>query len=186
MTLKENFFNIFAFRLKNYSLKLKINMKRLFLFILVGGFLFACQQNPQKHAQDKADDLSKKAEKEAQKASELIEEGLDKAHASGIHATQAEMNEAINSVVVPSFEKNMTANELVKEIGNNAVEYVSSQSEKRADDFATKIKRNLAKIDQLEADGKITADQAASIRDYATSLADKLTVDVEVVVETIE
>lgn len=153
-------------------------MKHLFLMLVFALSLVACQQNPQNKAAAEAEKRSEMAEKQAQEARDLMERSNDKAVAAITDATRAEFSEALSKVEVPSFDDNIQANELVKKIGNEAVDYVNSKDADAADKFMGQIKADLEKVDKLEADGKLSSDVAASIKDYADRLANSVQINV--------
>lgn len=153
-------------------------MKQFFFLLVLGLSLVACQQNPQNKAASEAEKHGEMADKEAQEARDLMEQSNDKANAALTDATRSEFSAALSKVDVPSFDNNMRANELVKKIGNTAVEYVNSKDEKAAEKFAGQIKADLEQVDKLEADGKLTTEVASSIRQYAENLANSVQVNV--------
>ncbi len=153
-------------------------MKNLIPFLVMLFAVVACQQDPQKKAGKIADDLENKAEHAADKAKEAYDETVDKASEAISNKTMAELNQALASVEVPEFSDNVQASELVKKIGNDGIDYVNAKSAEEAGKYVDQMRENFGKIDQLQADGKITASQADQIRSYAEKLADAVSVNI--------
>ncbi len=161
-------------------------MKNLIPLFVILFAVVACQQDPQKKAGKVAEDLEKQAEKAAEEAKDAYDETVGKAGEAFSKSVQAELNSAMSEVTVPTFEDNIQASELVKKIGNDGVSYVNAKSAEEAGRQVDKLREDFAKIDKLEADGKITKGQAETIRSYAQNLADAVSVQITEVQAEVE
>lgn len=143
----------------------------LFLCTLLSLFvIISCQRDPQKHAADIAEKEETKADMNADMAESQFDKGAEHVEKAVEHATMEELNSAMAAVPVPTLS-NVTANELVKKIGNQAVEYVNSNNFKEAGKYADKINASLNEVTEKTKKGSITADDDKQIREYASSLA---------------
>ncbi len=153
-------------------------MKQFIVMALLAMGVFACQQNPQNKAAAEAEKQRNASEKLSQEADDLLDKSTEKATESVISMTRAEFDEAISKVEVPTFEGNSRANNLTKKIGNLAVDFIGSPSKEAAQKYMDQIEGTLDQVDKLADSGKLDADVAASIKDYATKLSNAVQVDV--------
>lgn len=158
-------------------------MKHLLTILFAALVLVSCQQDPQEHADRKAQELNELAQSEAGAADAQLEQSMDNANSAVAHATQAEMNEAIKQIDVPQFENNR-ANELVKKLGNDGIEYINANDYKQAEKYGKRIEDDIAKLNKLEEDGKISIEDASRIRQYGQDVADAVSIKVNIIVLT--
>lgn len=146
-------------------------MKKQILVGIMGLAILACQGDPQKKAEREAEKMADKANTEAAKAEGHLQKTMEHTASSVNNATLSAMNEALSKVQVPHFEKNATANELVKKIGNLGIDFVNSEKLAEADSYAAKIRSALEQVGELETKGRLSVDEAGQIRNYANNLA---------------
>ncbi len=155
-------------------------MKLLYILGLAGLFLFSCQQDPQKKAAKNAEHYSNLAESEAAAADAELKQSQDNANSAVIHATQAEMNKALEQVPTPEFE-NTVASENAKKIANHGIDYVNANDHNQAEKYAKLIDKDIEKINELEEKGRISKEDADKIRNYASDLAKSISLNITVV-----
>ncbi len=155
-------------------------MKQLLTFLLAVAVFASCQQDPQEHADKKADELNELAQSEAGAADAQLEQARENANSAVAHATQAEMNEAIKKIDVPEFENNR-ANELVKKLGNHGIEFINANDFNQADKYRKLIEGDLKQLNKLEENGKISIEDAQRIRQYGQDVADAVSIKVQII-----
>ncbi len=157
------------------------DMKKLIPLLVILVAIVACQENPQKKAAKAAKQLEKSAESAANTAQKAYDTTVEKANEAIVKKSMAEMNEAMSKVAVPSFENNVSANELVKKIGNDAVGYVNAKSSQEAGKFVDNIRDDYNSALTMLDKGQISQADADKMQAYVSNLADALGISVEVV-----
>ncbi len=155
-------------------------MKLVYTLSIAGILLFSCQQDPQKNAENKADRYSDLAQSEAAAAQSDLEQAQDNANSAVIHATQAEMNEALSKVEVPQFDSKI-AEEEAKKLANHGIEYVNANDHKQADKYSEKMDKDIQRVNSLQEKGTISESDGDKIRNYAQSLAAAIQLNITVV-----
>lgn len=152
----------------------------LSLFVAAGLFMaFSCKQDPQKHAEAEAQKEQREADKHADQVDEHMESTADHANQALEHQTREQLNSAIAGVPVPKLTEGTGANDLVKDIGNHAVEFINSENYQQAGKFIDQMQSDLAKLQKKESNGSISAEDAQQIKDYANALANSIGVTLE-------
>lgn len=116
------------------------------------------------------------AEQAVATAEEQAEVAAEQRAAADVNAVNAAANiivatadELMSKVPMPTFE-GKEAEIYAKKIGNHIVDFVNSKDATQASLYATKVKDELTKVDDLTTKGKISAADSKSIKDYATGL----------------
>lgn len=143
-----------------------------FTFILYAGILLAimsCNSTPSSNAERSAEDAAAAAQDQAVVAAEQRAAADANAVGAMEKAVVATADELMSKVPMPTF-KSKEAEMYAKKIGNHVVDFVNAGDPNSASIYATKVKDELATVDQLAAKGKISAEDTKAIKDYATSL----------------
>lgn len=157
-------------------------MKRIFAIAILSLSIAACNNDPQDLAEKKAEEFSKQAESEAAAADAQLNQSIDNANASAVHATQAELNKAMGAVDVPELKG--VAKTQVEKLGKDALDFVNSNDYNNAQKYADRINEDLKKVNDLEAKGRITKEDADKIRDYGKRLAESVQLNINVILIT--
>lgn len=147
-----------------------------FTVLMAALVLFSCQGNPQKKAEREANKEAQAAENQENMAESNLDKGVEHAAKAAGHRTMEELNTALKSVAVPTFD-NSAATELAKKIGNHGVDFVNSDSNQEMGKYADMINADLAELATKVQNGKITADEASKITSYANNLAQAVGLD---------
>lgn len=143
-----------------------------FAIILSASILLAtwsCNPSPASNAERSAEDAAAAAQDQAVVAAEQRVAADANAAGAVEKAVVANADELMSKVPMPTF-KSKEAEMYAKKIGNHVVDFVNAGDPNAASIYATKVKDELATVDQLAAKGKISAEDAKSIKDYATNL----------------
>ncbi len=155
-------------------------MKVLYTLILAALIMVSCQEDPQKKAQKNAEHYAEVAQSEAAAAQSELEQSRENANSAVIHASKAQMNDALKQVEMPELESNQ-AREIAKKIANEGIDYVNADDYKQANKYSNKFNESLDRLDKLEEKGTITKVDADKVRGYITDLAKAISIEVRVV-----
>lgn len=140
-------------------------------YILSAGIMLAVWScsSPSENASNKAEQAGTAAEEQATVAAEQREAADVNAVNAAANVVVATADELMSKVPMPAFE-GKEAEIFAKKIGNHIVDFVNSKDATQASVYATKVKDELTKVDELTTKGKISAADSKSIKDYATGL----------------
>lgn len=130
---------------------------------------WSCNPSPASNAERSAEDAAAAAQDQAVVAAEQRVAADANAAGAVEKAVVATADELMSKVPMPTF-KNKEAENYAKKIGNHVVDFVNAGDANSASIYATKVKDELATVDQLAAKGKISAEDTKAIKDYATNL----------------
>jgi hypothetical protein len=145
-------------------------MKKIFYFLGAGLILatMSCS-SPAEKAEKKADEAANTAVDQATAAADQQAAADVNAANAVTNAVIANADELMSKVPMPTLSGE-EAKIYAKKIGNHIVDYVNAKDASKADSYASKVKDEYAKVDELTAKGKISADDSKAIKDYGANL----------------